>query len=590
MLASGIYGQNTLYDYPNQLNCTSIPGSMSDKGDYFASVGSWFGISLPSASETENLGIFGGPFSRNRMQWLSKSLLSFSFGIAGKAIVELPTANDFEIVQYPGLLSQKYIFSDYKVEQSIIFLSGRTALYNVEVINTSKKIIPMSMMVGGEVFDGFGEIEEFTDGWMIKVDKKDDLFWLFRFRLDGEMQIEYSVKNYQFSFKNPKSVNPGDTLRIVMTVSQYFKGDQQSDVAMATDALDYPKKYLENNEMFWNYLIGNIINQDVNIKKMLVKCLQTLYVNMRSPLFNFRNFFFVEGSNIDDIYCDVDESWMYASSLIRFDPKIALHQLVSSIAAINPDGSLPAKVPLIKPDSMIYSTNTKPMAAWTYWNIYSVSPDTAVLRKLFPLLENYHRFWYQMRDVNRNLWCEDINGIETVELNAMLFTEKYCLQKMAAILGFSNKSNQYLTDIEKIKADFNNYFFDAESLYYCDFNVKNQTKIVANETIGYCLWSGLASWEAADVYAERIAEDVNSNAYINIFSSSDFDIYYYYFLLSGLKLYKQDEIYQALLFDLSSQVMKQSLNQPFKSYTGFGKNNIQNSSLTAATLLMLLAY
>lgn len=588
MLVVFSFGQS-IYDYPNQLNYSHFPESKYDTISYFSSNGAWFGLSLPQAYDSDKFGSFGGPYSSYLNKWMGESLLKFSFGIAGKGKIELATAADIETDQYPGLLVQKYIFDDYQIEENLLFISGRTCLLKIEAINNSQFNIPMSMMLGGSVFENIGEAEKFTDGWIFKVDGKDDIIWLVRFRLDGEMELTFSPQEYEFSYKAPVQVAPGDTISIVATISQYFKGDLQQDVVMTSDALNYPNKYFKKNEKLWSFLIANIIPEEKELKKVCVKSLQTLYLNLRSYLPSFQNYFFVENSGLKETYVNTDVSWFCASSLIRYDIRLAMHSLASNVLNINENGSLNKYLAILNTGEMSQEVNEMPMAAWTAWNIYSVSPDNESLLRFYPLVEKYHAYWYKYHDVNNNLWCEDANGFETVKLNALLFSEKYCLMKMSEVLGYKDKAAKYKAETDSIKTVFNLYFFDTDLISYVNYDLSDNTKIPVDDVVGYCLWSGLASWDIAKVYAENVEANVNAGFYKSLFKSGFFDIEYYYFLISGLKLYEYNAESDLLKNALIEQLLEKSKDKPLPSF-GLKPTEYNNSSLTAAVLLLLLNY
>ena len=119
--------------------------------------------------------------------------------------------------------------------------------------------------------------------------------------------------------------------------------------------------------------------------------------------------------------------------------------------------------------------------------------------------------------------------------------------------------------------------------------MKNDTKISASEAIAFAMWSGLAAFDVADYYAKIIQNNIEGGYFNEIFESGRFDISYYYFLISGLKLYKFEEQSVAIKKLLLEQVLKDSQNKPLPSY-GYGGMLNDNSSLTAATLLLLINY
>jgi putative isomerase len=589
-IAANLIAQKDIKSFADQIKCSHFPETPDDKAEYYTSRGAWFGYTIPEVFDTENLGKFGGPYCIKTDKWMAQSLLQFNFGVAGKGSIPLASADEIEISQFAGQLQQIFTFPDYRIELNLNIVSPRTALYQATAINISDKNQSISMLLSGEMFDGLGEAEKFTDGWLYKVDKKDDIFWLVRFRLDGEMELNYSTQNYEFSFKQLQTVAPGDSIRIVAVVSQYFKGDQQQDVAISSDALNVPETHVKRNELFWNSVVELMKTEDLEYRKLCMKSLQTIHLDMRSYLPGFRNFNFVPDTGIESHYIDTDKSWLLASALIGFDPTLAMHQLASILAAKNADGSLNKFISIDKSQPLSSPLNEKPMAAWTAYNIWAVSPEKEFLTQIYPLLEEYHKYWYTSRDANKNLWCENADGIESVELNAMLFTEKYCLKKMAELMGDTVKAKKYQVEIDRIKTDFNKYFFNKEKKLYFDVDIKTNSPVATEDVIGYCLWSGLATWESAEAYAISIDQLIFDGYYDSLFASGNYDIEYYYYLIAGLKQYTLVEISNDLKTKLLSEQLKATKTQPIKSLDMETNKLVNNSSVAAAVLLLLINY
>jgi len=585
-----LQAQSDLINYPNLLIANHFPDDSSDKPEYLASQGLWHGYTVPDTNDTENFGKFGGPYCLKTNKWISPSLLQFNFGVPGKGNIPLATAEKSEISQIPGMLYQKFTFKDYFVELELNAISSRTSLYVAKIVNTSDSTQTFSMKVGGKVFDGLGEAEKFTDGWLFKVDKKEDVFWLLRFRLDSQMELNYSTVDYEFSFKQMQPVAPGDTLRIVAVISQYFKGDNKQEVMLASEALENPLKYLNKTVKMWDYLIRTMKFVDLSSKELSIKSLETLYLNLRGYLPGFTNFNIMPGTGMSTPYFNVEESWLIASSLVIFDKNIAKHQLASILSSKNPDGSINKYITTDKDRPVNSQLNEKPMLAWTAWNIYLGAVDGEFLKSIFPMIEDYHNYWYSYHDVNKNLWCENNDGIESVEINAMLFTEKYCLKNMAKMLGDSIKANMYSLELDSMKAEFNKYFFDSEKMQYCDFDLKTNTKVVTEDVFGYCLWSGLANRREASAYAAETQYRIENGYYTKLFADGNFDIGYYFFMITGLKLYKYTELSDTVKNQLLAEQYKTYKTSALKSYNADEKAVIENSSLTAAVLLLLLNY
>lgn len=589
-LSLNIFSQADISNYDNLIKCNTFPDSPIDEAEYYTSRGLWYGFTIPDQQDKNNYGKFGGPYCIRTQKWISKSLIDFDFGIAGKGVIPLYDADSVTIRQLPGLLTQKFFFNDITVELKLNIITNKTCLYQAYLINTDATDKSVSIRLKGTAFENIGIAEEFLDGWMFKIDGKDDIFWLIRFRTDNDMEMQYSETDYEFSYKELQTIHPGDTLKMVATISQYFQGDSKHDVQIVSEALEYPQKYEENNTLYWNIINNLVATEDDESKLLSYKSILTLFNNLRCPLPGTSNYFVQKGHGKENSICDTDEAWMIASALIKFDTRLAMHQLASVLTSINPDSSI-NKYLNFSPGSEISSPiNQKPMAAWTCWNIFSVSKDFEFLTQAFPLLEAYHNFWYTNYDINDNLWCENTEGNESVELNALLYTEKYCLEKISNILGDTAKSTQYKIQTEFIRNNFNDHFYSENLQQYCDISILSDTIIISNTAAGYCMWSGLSSYTIAAKYANNTEQLLTSGHYKDLFASGKYNIEYYYFLISGLKLYGYNQISDLLKSELISEEMSSIRKTCLKYYDLHNGSFIQNSSITAAIILLLINY
>lgn len=590
ILTCSLHSQIENSNYRNHIKCNYFPDSPYEKAEYYTSRGSWFGLTIPDSLDKNNYGKFGGPYCIKTHKWISKSLIEFSLGIAGKGVIPLSEAKEIEISQFPGLLYQKFVYPEYIVELKLNFITNRTCLYQAIFINTSEKEQSVSMKLEGSAFENLGKAEKFSDGWMFKIDGEDENFWLIRFRTDNDMEMMYTELDYEFSYKDLQKVNSGDSLRLVATISRYFNGDSKQDVRVASESLENPEKYENNNNEYWKALLSSINTTNTEYKELCLKSLQTLYNNLKSPLPEFTNYYLYRGYGLENSITDIEESWLTASALIRFDTRLAMHQLASVLTSLNTDNSI-NRFLSFNPDYEINSViSQKPMAAWTCWNIFSVSQDYEFLVQAFPLIEAYHNYWYKNCDKNNNLWCENSEGTETVELNALLYTEKYCLEKMAIILGDTAKSITYKSQIEQIQDSFNNYFYNYSIKKYCDHSFVSDSIIISESAIGYCLWAGLASMEIATEYAKNADIMINSGYFDNLFKLEKYNIDYFYFLISGYKLYGFNGISEYLRYELINRYLSDDTKLNLQYYDNETDSFIENSSMTAAVILLLINY
>lgn len=585
-----ITAQEERYNYPDQIKCHFMPKSSSDKGDYYTNKGAWHGYSLPKNSDTENYGNFGGPYCLKTEKWISPSLLNLKLVVVGKGEIDLSKASKKEIAQYPGLLRQQYIFPDFRLELNLEPVDTRTSLYQALAINSSEKDQNFSMSLKGSMFEGLGEGESFPDGWMFKIDGKEDILWVIRFRLDAPMELSYSPLEYEFKFKQTHTVKPGDTLKITAIVSQYFNGDTQDKVLKANELLTAPQGFISNNKNLWDYLFNHMSIKDSSAREISIKSLQSLYQTLRSSLPGLANFAFYPFINPDTPYTITDESWFTASAELKFDPRLSFNQFIIVMSSLNEDGSLNKYIsldPAVKNESKLIE---KPMAAWTAWNIYLVAPDADFLAQSFPVLEKYLQYWYNYHDVDNNGWCETSEGVESVALNAMLFTELHCMSKMSEILNDTLKTNYYRGEIERIYMNFNIKFFDLVLNRYCDYDIKTSSTSLAQNAEGYCFWAGLANQSIAEIYAREITQKINTDVFFEMLEDYKIESGYFYILSAGLKSYNYIELSEAI-----KQIYIIHYSAPFNGITYHIKDQSDSkikeySSVVAAVMLLMTNY
>ncbi|MDD3687382.1 MAG: trehalase family glycosidase [Bacteroidales bacterium] len=582
--------QEERYNFPDQIKCRFMPKSPEDKGDYYTNKGIWHGYSIPKNYDYVNYGRFGGPYCLVKEKWMSPSLLKLNMSVAGKGEVDLTKAKKTEIAQFPGLLMQRFDFEDIRLELNLETVTVRSSLYQALAINTSDKEQNISMALSGSMFEGLGEGEKFPDGWMFKVDGKDDVFWVVRFRLDAAMELSYTTLDYEFKFKQMQTVKPGDTLKITAVISQYFKGDSQQDVLISNDVLNLPDGYKLNNVNLWNFLFRAMTVQDTASREISIRSLQTMYHDLRSALPGRAHFAFFPYLNQEKPVTNTEDTWFTASAMLRFDARLSFNQLVMTMLSLNVDGSLNKYLSLNPAKSAGVELNEKPMAAWTAWNIYLVSPDAEFLKKIFPLLEKYHSYWVEYRDADKNGWIENNYGVESVALNAMIFTEMHCMTKMAEMLSDTPRMEYYKTRLDTMYYNFNPKFFDEQFNRYCDYDLKtNETKI-AHNSIGYCFWAGLANKAIADIYANEISMQINTGVFDKMLIERSEDPGYLYILSMGLKSYKLMELSEAIKKIYIFYYSDPASTEIYPIIDGEKNDVHEYSSLHAAVMLLMTNY
>jgi putative isomerase len=581
--------QSALYYFPDLIDASKFTFKKEDSANIYSARGTWFGFSVPNSSDTINYGKFGGPYCYKSEQWLSNSIFNFNFKFRGTDM-ELKNANLIKSQQLPGLLYQVYEFDLFKIELKLTYISKRTVLYQATAINTGTIPIQMIMSINGEMFEGIGQGEAFNDGWKYNCYRSEEIVWLLRFSPNQNDITDalFSSTGYLYSHKDYQTISSKDSLKMTVVISQYFIGDPDEDIKMATDVLNEPDKYVDRTEGLWDFIISSMEINDGHLKRLSIKAILELYNNMRSNLPDFENFGFI--SSKTQTYSNTDESWLIASSLVKYDSKLSLYQILTSLNSINEIGTLDKFVSLTEPDNLKFKGQSaeKPMAAWAVWNLYLVKPKIELLEFLYPILKKHHQYWYTLRDKNKNNWCEDINGNESVILNALLFSDKHHLRLMANVLELHQDVNDYTQQINAINQSFNQHFFNLDLMTYVDKDIEKNKDTVNPYAIAYCMWSGLASLDIAKICLPNIERDIV--LFDDMDSSLKYNLEYQYFLISGLKLYQFTQLSETLRSKILELHLKNYQINPIKNYNPENDEFIEHSSLAAAILLLLINY
>lgn len=567
-----------------------MPNKPDDKAIFFANKGIWHGYTLPENNDTENYGKFGGPYCFYTKKWVSPSLLNLSLYSDNNSKIDLNTAKTKNLTQFPGLLKQEFEFDDYKLILNLETTTTRTSLFRAILINNSQSEKNFSMNIRGSMFDEFGKSEQVPDGWIYKVEGKDDIVWLVRFRLDAEMDLNYSDYSYEFKYKQMQTIQPNDSLIMTAVIAQFFKGDTQQDVLLSNDVLTLTQGYLDNNKNLWNFLFAHMNSQNKINRQMSLNAFQTIYLNLRSALPTKRFFTVLPYNETKDLFINTDESWFTAISLLKFDPRISNNTINFILNSINEDGSLNKYLNIMPEFENKSEIIEKPMAAWTVFNIYSHNNDENFLKSVLPILDKYLNFWFENRDIDKNGWIENSKGIEEVALNAILFTEIHSMAKMYEIIKDEEKAEYYQKQIDRIAQNFNLYFFQVEQNRYCDFNTETKKYEIAKNTIGYCLWSGITNQSIADVYAQEIVKDINSDEIFYRIENSDLDPGYFYLMALGFRYFEYSQIHDALKLIFTNKVDFDFTNRNKLFSYKYNKKTIEYSTYIAAIYLLMTNY
>lgn len=583
--------QIDIFKIPDQIACNYFPKKSDDYANTCTGRGLWHGYTIPTIYDTEHLGQFGGPYCYYTNKWLAESLLKVEFSVGGIGNIVLASADEISISQFPTHLIQSFQFQDYKLEAKLSYISHRTSVIEVFAINTSQNNQKFNISVGGSIFPDVATADKFTDGWMIKPINNDKLIWLVRVKVRGELDFAYSNSHYQLSYRMLQEIKPNDTLSLTIAISQYFIGDTQQDMEITNNALENPDSFLNKNINWWNFILGNFNKENPDYAKISAKAFQTIMLNLRSNLPGFTNFTFKNGSGKRNLI-NTDEAWFVSSSLVLYDTKLALHNLLSVLLRHNPDGSFYKYIPIndsLYINKQIYQ---KPLLVWSIWNAFTVNPQPDIIKNTINIIEKCHNYWYEKRDIDFNGYCEDDSGFESVILNAMLFNEKHYLKNIYKYLHDSINEKKYQIQIDKMIKEFNYKFFNPEDAHYYDFNPQDSMWYSTDEVIGYVMWAGLASWDIARIIVENeIRPKIESGYYKNVNIYNFYDPAYFFFLNKGLISYGFKDEAEKIKKDIKENILKTFSKGPINYYIDIVNDiKIENSSYLAACIIIYLNY
>lgn len=585
------YSQISVNYPPDQIPCSYFPSNPDDFATTCTGRGLWHGYTLPQVHNTKDLGSYGGPYCYYTNKWLSRSLLRTGLTVGGQGEIPLASANEIEISQYPTHLLQSYVFDEFHFESKLMYVTPRTSILETYVVNTSEKEKRFNISVGGNVFPDIALGDKFTDGWMIKLKDFPNVLWIVRVKIQGELDFAYSNSHFELSYRMMQDLAPGDSLKLIISISQYFIGDTQQDIEITNNALNEPYSFFKKNADWWNYISGNFNNQNREYHKISQKAFQTIMINMRSNLPGFNHFTFKDGTNKNN-FINTDESWVVSSALVAYDTKLALHNILSVILKQNDDGSLNKLIPISDTNKISTEIYQNPLSSWSVWNSFSINPQPEIAQNTIKILEKIHQYWYSYRDSDFNGYCEDDDGMESVKLNAMLFNEKHNLKNLYKFLHNIENEKKYDEEIKKIVSTFNYKFFNPEDLRYYDYNPTDSSWYTTNEVYGYVFWAGLASWDIARLIIENdIRPKIQNNYYKNVQLNKINDPAYFIFLIRGLISYGFNDEAQQIITDLKENIVTNFSKGNLTRYIDETKDlKIENSSYLAACVLIYLNY
>lgn len=294
----------------------------------------------------------------------------------------------------------------------------------------------------------------------------------------------------------------------------------------------------------WNKYLQVVIDKvdtdtigDVNMQWVAVKAVQTLIYNWR----------FIPGYPYDGVlpsytgYSRGMWSWdtyKQAVGMVLFAPELAKEQLRLLVSARDPKtGHIPD---LVDRCGRGGGCNGKPpLLSWAVSEVYNKTNDNVFLKEMYPVIEQFHHFWYRYRDTQGIGLCSWTQGMESgmddgvrfinaktvknsttgvatfnfwsIDLNAYLYREKIVMAKLATVLGNTSGAKYWTTSANDLLQQIQNTFFvqstQNQSMGFFEDIYFNNTSLNIQGCEGYtALFAEVATMKQAAATAATLAD------------------------------------------------------------------------------------
>lgn len=497
--------------FTNVLNIQGIPQEQFKLEPFgFSDLGAWHGYALPHKDSTSYYGGFCGPLSMKMWgQWLSKSISQLELTNAKtNKVIDLSKANA-ELIYKPGMLQQILELEDWRIDIRLIFVSNRTSLIQTRIFNQSEKKIDLYAGWKGQLFEKDLSLKEITSGVKVEFENSEEEF-IIQTNTSKDLQISDDHQSYRMSLKNQQEILAGESITINLLHSHYF--NKQEALAESAKLEEYlynsESAFSDNNERWNGYLSKALASKNPLLdkqenNKLLVKCVQTLLTNWRSPAGDLKYDGVFPSAAYQGFYGFWSwDSWKQAVALVRFHPELAKSNILSMFQYQDEMGMV-ADCVYFDPKENNWRDTKAPLAAWAVLEIYKKTNDLSFVKEMYPKLIKYHNWWYQYRDHDQNGLCEygSTDGTiiaakwesgmdnavrfddakmlknndhgwsmdqESVDLNAYLFAEKEQLAELANLLGKTEEAKNLSNEAIKLKEQIANEFYDEKEGFFYD--------------------------------------------------------------------------------------------------------------------------
>lgn len=578
--------KNIRYKFKDIIDVKGVPTKAEPNDNLeinpFSDRGAWHAYHLPRIEDRDYYGGFTGPLyiAQEYGIWLSKSFNRIRiYDAENEKEIKLANCKEPELSYYPGLLVQKYDMEDFILILELRFVTNRTALVTTKIKNKTKKDLNLKLKWDGKLLEYYNEeenevlntkLETCKNGVKVKFPDKS---WIYNAFTSNEMeyqviypfQVEVKIADNKYMIEIDHIFIEPKREYIINTANTYTftKDERDIESKKIINILKEPSLYIKENELKWEkYLSNGLKGKDPKYDKLIVKTIETLITNWRSPAGAIKR----DGITPSMSYKWFNgmwawDSWKQAVAVTSFAPELAKDNIRAIFDYQKEDGMIIDAIfynknrynyPGEKGTNWNERNSKPPLAAWAVWEVYKVTKDKSFLNEMYPKLVKYHDWWYIARDNDKNGIAEygasvdvlnfteeeiikaaawesgmdnavrfDIDyGVkvlrnidekgkvisysinqESVDLNSYLYAEKRYLGEIAKVLNKTSDVNKYEKEAEHVKDFIQKHMFDEETGFFYDIDISTKEPLV-NRGKGIegviPLWARLASEEQVE--------------------------------------------------------------------------------------------
>ncbi|MEZ4937988.1 MAG: trehalase family glycosidase [Crocinitomicaceae bacterium] len=545
IFAFSLHSQISMNDV-NLLDYKADPESYFDSTlTVFSDRGAWFGFSYPT--RPEHYGGFMGPYlmGENNGTWLgSNTCQLFIEDFSSKRVVDW-SGFEMKSTSFRSHLIQMFESVEYKIIQTLIFTSKRSAILYTQVQNKTEK--PKTLKFKWRFHPLMPNLKKLPQSYGM----------LYKSNSSNERVMIYGLD--AFPYINPRSeypiqmqevtIEPGEMeeLHIGFTVmfgGDDFKDEEKIQKKWKAGFLDSLEKYQEGKTKISHDLQSKMDPNflDSAYVRVLNKSLLTLQNNWRAAAD------LLTKDGIFPSYADKEyngfwawDSWKHAVAISYFDSVLAKNQIRVMYEYMDTNGFIPNCV--FRDTNSIknnYRNTQPPLSGWAIWEVYRQTRDQNFLEEMYPKLLKQHQWWYIYRDHDQDGICEygsqdgsleaarwesgmdnavrfDQSKLlsigdtlfsldqESVDLNCYLMQEKLLLSYMAISMKDTLNAKRMKEEAKELMDKIQSQFYDASTGWFYDTKIDGKTFV---KTMGCEGWSPLWTRAASTEQAEKVKEQM----------------------------------------------------------------------------------